>query len=142
MLDDPAAPGLPLPVAAALQDDLLAACHDLDRLGTLLAHASGELSARFRGALAQLHALEHAHAPQALALARRELGAAVTALQFEDMSSQLIAHTRRRLRACADRLAQEAMGDDEDGIAIAEAPPLRPNPVTQDEMDAGSVELF
>jgi hypothetical protein len=34
------------------------------------------------------------------------------------------------------------MGDDEDGSAVIEEPPLRPNPVTQDEMDAGSVELF
>jgi hypothetical protein len=34
------------------------------------------------------------------------------------------------------------MGDDEDGAAVIEPPPLRPNPVTQDEMDAGSVELF
>jgi hypothetical protein len=58
------------------------------------------------------------------------------------MSSQLIAHTHKRLRSCADRLAWEAMGDDEDGWAVVEPAPLRPNPVTQDEMDAGSVELF
>ena len=32
--------------------------------------------------------------------------------------------------------------DDEDGLAVVETAPLRPNPVTQDEMDAGSVELF
>ena len=34
------------------------------------------------------------------------------------------------------------MGEDEDGEAVVEAAPLRPNPVTQDEMDAGSIELF
>lgn len=34
------------------------------------------------------------------------------------------------------------MGDDEDGETVAEETPLRPNPVTQDEMDAGSIELF
>ena len=34
------------------------------------------------------------------------------------------------------------MGDDEDGEAVVESAPLRPNPVTQDEMDAGSIELF
>jgi hypothetical protein len=66
----------------------------------------------------------------------------VTALQFQDMASQLIAHTQRRLRGCADRLACDALDDDEDGDAVVEAPPLRPNPVTQDEMDAGSIELF
>ena len=32
--------------------------------------------------------------------------------------------------------------DDGEGSAVVEAPPLRPNPVTQDEMDAGSIELF
>ena len=72
----------------------------------------------------------------------RSSAGAVTALQFQDMASQLIAHTRQRLRNCADRLAREAMGDDDDGDAVVEAAPLRPNPVTQDEMDAGSVELF
>ena len=38
--------------------------------------------------------------------------------------------------------ASEAFAGDEDGDAVVEALPLRPNPVTQDEMDAGSVELF
>jgi hypothetical protein len=62
--------------------------------------------------------------------------------QFQDMASQLVAHTHSRLRSCADRLARDTMGDDEDGEAVVESGPLRPNPVTQDEMDAGSVELF
>ena len=51
-------------------------------------------------------------------------------------------HTTRRLRNCADRIARDTMGDDEDGVAMVAEAPLRPNPVTQDEMDAGSVELF
>ena len=34
------------------------------------------------------------------------------------------------------------MGDDEDGAAVTADAPLRPNPVTQDEMDAGLIELF
>jgi hypothetical protein len=70
------------------------------------------------------------------------MAGAITAMQFQDMASQLVAHTTRRLRNCADRLAAQTMGDDEDGSAVIEEPPLRPNPVTQDEMDAGSVELF
>ena len=71
-----APPALPLAVAADLQDDLMAASNDLDRLQRLLADAC------------------------------------------------------------------EALGDDEDGPGVEAAAPLRPNPVTQDEMDAGSVELF
>ena len=71
------------------------------------------------------------------------MAAAITAMQFQDVASQLVAHTTRRLRHCADRLAAQAMGeDDEDGRAVVETLPLCPNPVTQDEMDAGSVELF
>jgi hypothetical protein len=58
------------------------------------------------------------------------------------MATQLIGHTTRRLRNCADRLARDTMGDDEDGPALVEDAPQRPNPVTQDEMDAGSIELF
>jgi hypothetical protein len=34
------------------------------------------------------------------------------------------------------------MGQDPEGEAVIEQAPLRPNPVTQDEMDAGSIELF
>ena len=70
------------------------------------------------------------------------LGTAVTALQFQDMASQLINHTRGRLRNCADRLARDAFAGDEDGEAAVEEAPLRPNPVTQAEMDTGFIELF
>ena len=34
------------------------------------------------------------------------------------------------------------MGDDEDGPAVVAQAPQRPNPVTQDEMDAGSVDVI
>ena len=80
--------------------------------------------------------------PPAIREARQTLASAITALQFQDMATQLIAHTAHRLRNCADRLARDAMGDDEDGEAVIDEMPLRPNPVTQDEMDAGSIELF
>ena len=59
------------------------------------------------------------------------------------MASQLITHTNTRLRSVADQIARDAMGaEDAEGTAVVMAEPLRPNPVTQDEMDAGSVELF
>lgn len=137
----------PLLVAAELQDNLMMASHDLDRLQTLLAHACDELMLGFHGATQQLRAIAAAPAagapvPDLASGAMRQLGSAITALQFQDMASQLIHHTHQRLRNCADRLARETMGDDEDGAAVVEAAPLRPNPVTQDEMDAGSIELF
>jgi hypothetical protein len=141
-------PGMPLLAAADLQDHLMTASHDLDRLQSLLSEACDTLIASFHAATGTLAALRDAPAgvaadPATLAgRATQQLASAVTALQFQDMASQLIQHTNRRLRNCADRIARETMGDDEDGMTVVEEAPLRPNPVTQDEMDAGSVELF
>ncbi len=140
--------GLSLLVAAELQDDLMVAGNDLDRLQRLLGDACTSLLGSFYGATDEIKTLLHrlaAHpeldAPE-LHAAMQHMAAAITAMQFQDMASQLVDHTSRRLRNCADRLAAEAMGDDEDGAAVVTAAPLRPNPVTQDEMDAGSIELF
>jgi hypothetical protein len=136
---------MPLLVAADLQDNLMTASNDLDRLQGLLSHACAELMQGFHGAAGEIQELvDAAHdspSPELFDSVMQHLGGAITALQFQDMASQLIAHTHRRLRSCADRLARETMGDD-DGDAVVEEGPLNPNPVTQDEMDAGSVELF
>lgn len=146
--DDPCgSASLPLLAAADLQDHLMTATHDLDRLQTLLSDACDTLMQRFYGATEQIQHLRAelgtgATDPQALASVMQQLGGAVTALQFQDMASQLIGHTHQRLRSCVDRIARETMGDDEDGTTVVEEAPLRPNPVTQDEMDAGSIDLF
>jgi hypothetical protein len=136
---------MPLLAAADLQDNLMMATHDLDRLQTLLAHACDELLTGFHGAVGEIQELVDAAqdtpSPELFGGVMQHLGGAITALQFQDMASQLIAHTHRRLRHCADRLAREAMGDD-DGAALVVVPPLPPNPVTQEAMDAGSIELF
>jgi hypothetical protein len=139
---------LPLLAAADLQDNLMVATNDLERLQRLLSDASETLMGHFYGASAQIThlarlAAQHPELPESdLHAAMQHLAGAVTALQFQDMASQLVTHTQRRLRSCADRLARDVMGDDEDGEAVAEDTPLRPNPVTQDEMDAGSIDLF
>jgi len=143
--DAPLAPfaGLPLLAAADLQDHLMTVSHDLDRLQTLLADACNALMESFHGAADLLRGLSEAPAaPQTLEAAMSELASAVVALQFQDMASQLIHHTHRRVRSCVDQLARQTFADDDDGQAAVEEAPLRPNPVTQDEMDAGSVELF
>ncbi|MDE1948947.1 MAG: hypothetical protein KGI35_10050 [Burkholderiales bacterium] len=139
---------MPLMAAADLQDHLMVASNDLERLQRLLADACDSLLTHFYGASSQLQHLLHAAArhpevnSQELHQAMEHMAGAITAMQFQDMASQLVNHTSRRLRNCADRLAQETFADDEDGDAVVIDPPLRPNPVTQDEMDAGSVELF
>lgn len=139
---------LPLMVAAELQDHLLTASNDLERLQRLLLDAGESLMGHFYGANQHLNHLLHQGAllPQvdthALHDAMGDLRGAITAMQFQDMASQLIDHTHRRLRACADQIAREAMGQDPEGEVVVTDVPLRPNPVTQDEMDAGSIELF
>ena len=151
MLMNDASPGgdasgglMPLMAAADLQDHLMTATNDLDRLQTLLADACNALMESFYGASARLQDLKDVPGAsvEQLDSAILQLGGAVTALQFQDMASQLITHTHRRLRNCADRLARDTFACDEDGDAVVEDAPLHPNPVTQDEMDAGSVELF
>jgi len=147
---DPIPPALPadgrwpLVAAADLQDHLMVASNDLERLQRLLDDAAQALLGHFTHATQRVDGALAAFDGEAHPMhdVRAALGNAITALQFQDMASQLIAHTSRRLRNCADRLARDAMGADDEGEALVEPLPLRPNPVTQDEMDAGSVELF
>ena len=140
---------LPTLLAADLQDHLMTASNDLDRLQRLLADATTTLLQHFHGLSEQIAQLRQQLDggvlvdPVGFERALRSLHGAVVALQFQDMASQLITHTDRRLRSCADRLARDALADDdEDGAPLTMPAPLRPNPVTQDEVDAGSIELF
>ena len=144
----PDGPAFSLLAAADLQDDLMVASNDLERLQRLLSDACDSLMGHFYGANGELREMLHQAAAQTqdsapqLHKAMQHMAGAITAMQFQDMASQLVNHTSRRLRNCADRLASQTMGDDEEGESVIEQTPLRPNPVTQDEMDAGSVELF
>jgi hypothetical protein len=136
---------MPLLLAAELQDQLLTASHDLERLQRLLDDACVALMAGFHGTACQLgEVIDQGHeATPHLQAAQQTLYKTVTALQFQDMAIQLIVHTNKRLRNCADQIARDAMGDDDpDGAAVVDEAPMKPNPVTQDEVDAGSVELF
>jgi hypothetical protein len=134
--------------ATDLQDHLLVATNDLDRLHRLLGEAGDSLMHHFHGAADELRNIRlklvgHAEVPSSdLDVALNHLASAITSLQFQDMASQLITHTGRRLRGCADRLAAQTLPSDDDSEAFVDLLPLSPNPVTQDEMDAGSVELF
>ncbi|MFY8119699.1 MAG: hypothetical protein ACOVLH_17940 [Roseateles sp.] len=139
---------LPLLAAAELQDHLMTVTNDLERLQRLLDDAGEALSGHFFAASSQVQHLLRLSAERgsddgaALHQIMEHIAGAITALQFQDMATQLIAHTSQRLRNCQDQLARDTFGDDEDGTTVVEIAPLRPNPVTQDEMDAGSVELF
>lgn len=148
--DSHSAPSVQLPVmvVAEVQDALLVVMNDLQRLEGLLTHASNNLMDRFGQAVQALAGAADADASvTGVMRARDALQLAVTELQFQDMSSQLIIHTSKILKACSQQLAAETMGYDEDEDAqeaplLVEGQPDRPNPVTQSEMDAGSIELF
>lgn len=133
---------LPVMLVADVQDSLLVVVHDLTRLDGLLAHTMANLMERFTSASANL-ADPVLVASRELDEVRSALRAAVTELQFQDMASQLIIHTSKILQGCAYRLASESMGlEDGEAVPFVEDVPERPNPVTQDEMYAGSIELF
>lgn len=140
----PTVPAVQLPVmlVAEVQDSLLVVVHDLNRLDSLLAHTMENLMERFTRASENLADPVLVDCKE-LDGVRSALRAAVTELQFQDMASQLINHTSKILQGCAYRLASESMGqEDGEALPFVEDVPERPNPVTQDEMEAGSVELF
>lgn len=133
---------IPVMLVAEVQDSLLVVVHDLKRLDGLLVNAMENLMENFTIAGDKLlsPALSEGDDCQQARLALRS---AMTALQFQDMASQLIGHTSRVLQGCAYRLAAETMGaEDGEAVPFVEDVPDRPNPVTQDEMQGGSVELF
>lgn len=127
-------------VVADLQDSLLVAMNDLKRLEGLLDHATGNLLDRFNKAMQVAESLEGHPRSEEIRVA---LNQAVTELQFHDMSSQLLVHIGKMLKGCAYILADQAMEPDEEeaGVVVTHMP-RNPNPVTQSEMDAGSIELF
>ena len=136
---------LPLAVSVDVQDHLLTTTSELARLLALLDDSHASLQRGFFDALAALQEFATAGRIDAAAQAavRAPLESAVRALQFQDMATQLIGHTSRRLQHCADRLACDVFADDgdDDEPVIGEAP-QRPNPVSQSVMQAGSIELF
>jgi methyl-accepting chemotaxis protein len=84
-----------------------------------------------------------------------EVNQAVTALQFQDMTSQLIGHAQRRVGALrqaageaaaafasADHVAAGLAQAKEHIHALAEVDRAKTNPVSQKSMDSGDIELF
>jgi hypothetical protein len=143
---DPSHGAVPAPAALELQDQLLCASTELDRLQRLLADAAQTLLQRFGQTDAPLRALAASASGDAATAAHealQQLARATQALQFQDMASQLLAYTQQRITHCADRLAAIALDDGDDTDAgVVQPAPDRPNPVVQDEMDSGLIELF
>lgn len=122
----------------ALEKELDGAHADLARLANLLTHAFEELLASFN----EIQATTAGNANTAI---HPHVLRAVTALQCEDMASQLIGHTCKRLDSARGALkhmvplpqqAQSSAPGDDEGVQCTIAP------VHQEAVDAGTVELF
>lgn len=107
---------------------------DLERLKSLINDAGDRLLISFNQIGAVLPS------PASTESQRQQVSdavhAAVTALQFQDMASQLTAHAQRRLAALEERL-RSLSGQTEHCLQINHQPPVR-----QVEMTAGSIDLF
>jgi hypothetical protein len=132
----------PLETIADVQDSLLMAITDLQRLVGLVDHAALNLVERFssiNAALCELQANDQAGLDRIV----NDLHKAILELQFHDMATQLINHTSLVLQGCAWRLTNQGMEVEGNEQPMAEDPmPERPSPVSQSEMDSGSVDLF
>jgi len=108
---------------------------DLERLKVLITDAGDRL-------LASFNRVSEITPQLSIAISEREalrlaIGSAVTALQFQDMATQLTQHAQRRLtllERALSALAEEA----QDPLCA----PTRMQPVRQDGMGAGSIDIF
>lgn len=108
---------------------------DLERLRTLIADAGDKLMVSFSrvqalGPRVQMNPADEAEL-------RSAVMTAVTALQFQDMATQLLQHAQRRLNVlerCVSSLSREV----NDPLLAS----TRMQPVRQSAVSAGSVDLF
>jgi hypothetical protein len=107
---------------------------DLERLKSLINDAGDRLLISFNQIAAVLPALASADSQRHQV--SDAVHAAVTALQFQDMATQLTAHAQRRLSTLEERL-RSLSEQAADGLQI-----VHQHPVRQVEMTAGSIDLF
>ena len=107
---------------------------DLERLKTIVNDAAGRLMGSFNEIVA-LEGQANRNIEERLRI-ESAIGTAVTALQFQDMATQLTGHAQRRLAAlesCLRTLYGEGVGAGYFDHS---------QPVRQSEMSAGSIDLF
>jgi len=107
---------------------------DLERLKSLINDAGERLLVSFNQVAAVLPALAATDAQRAQVV--EAVHAAVTALQFQDMATQLTGHAQRRLSVLEERL-RSLSNEAARGLQRVQSHPVR-----QVEMTAGSIDLF
>jgi hypothetical protein len=124
--------------AVELQDQLLSASTELERLTQLIDDAALRLMQKFAAAQNSLDMMTpHSESLDDL---KQVIDQAVIALQFHDMSAQLIGHVHKRVSSVVDFLGASLEDGEEPALPVEFV--NRACPVAQREMDAGSVELF
>jgi hypothetical protein len=107
---------------------------DLERLKTLVNDAAGRLLGSFNEFVElEQQACRNSEERQRIESA---IGTAVTALQFQDMATQLTGHAQRRL-AALETCLRTLYGEGAGGVLLEHSQPVR-----QSEMSAGSIDLF
>jgi hypothetical protein len=136
------------PSSSSVADELKGARDDLARLSVLLNNAFAELLSSFSAIQAA------AQSGVARAAIDQHSMRAVTALQCEDMASQLITFTQKRLESAREALKnlpempQIRLTDVVWAAGLAACADLTssaiapPGPVRQDSMGAGDIDLF
>lgn len=107
---------------------------DLERLKALVNDAAGRLLGSFNE-FASLEQQTNRNLEERVRI-QSAIGTAVTALQFQDMATQLTGHAQRRLAALESCL-RSLYGEAASGVLVE-----HPQPVRQAEMSAGSIDLF
>lgn len=120
--------------AAARECAAIAA--DLERLKGLIAEAGDKLAASFAVIGETVPHTAAADEPSRRRV-ERAVADAVTALQFQDMATQLTQHAQRRLAVLRDALKALSQEDTDPLLATT-----RMQPVRQAGLGAGSIDLF
>jgi hypothetical protein len=107
---------------------------DLERLKSLINDAGERLLISFNQVAAVLPTLAASETQRSQVI--EAVHSAVTALQFQDMATQLTGHAQRRLSVLEERL-RSLSGEAARGLHLAHTHPVR-----QVEMSAGSIDLF
>jgi hypothetical protein len=107
---------------------------DLERLKALINDAGERLMVSFNQVASMLPGMQFDDVQRAQV--DEAVRCAVTALQFQDMATQLTGHAQRRLLVLEERL--RSLSDE----AARGLQMVQPHPVRQVQMTAGSIDLF
>ncbi len=122
------------------------ACHaqlgeaDLDmvRLEALISQAAATLLDSFQAIERRWRAIP----VEGMSAVDEDVNRAVSALQFHDLATQLLAHARKRIAVANEGLARLTVEPGREEGRRWEAPPALGGPVGHANLETGSVDLF